>query len=61
MRGIYAKAYRVIVWIGKEKRKDLEAFRLAKSLYKKYDGKQYHADTGRYGFEDFDYKPPRST
>jgi hypothetical protein len=54
MRDIYARADRVIIWIGKERPKDSDAFQLAKSLYQKCHGERYDIDTGIYDFEDFD-------
>ena len=56
IRDIYAIAERVIIWIGKERSKGSDAFRLAKSLYHKYDGGQYDIDAGTYDFEDLDCK-----
>ncbi|MCJ1394443.1 Non-essential glycogen phosphorylase [Xylographa bjoerkii] len=54
MREIYARANRVIIWIGKEQPRDSDALQLAESLYKKCDGDWYDIDAGTYDFEDFD-------
>ena len=54
MRDIYARADRVIIWIGKEQPKNADAFQLAESMYQKCHGELYDIDTGIYDFEDFD-------
>src|SRR6266480_2595140 len=54
MREIYARADRVIIWIGKERLKDSKGFQLAKSLYQKCHGERYDIDTGVLDFGDFD-------
>ena len=56
MRDIFAKADRVIVWIGKERPDDYAAFQLAKKLYNNCNGDRYDIDAGIYDFEDFDCK-----
>lgn len=56
MRDIYAKANRVIIWLGRGGPKDFEAFQLAKSLYQKCDGDRFDIDTHKLDTKNFDYK-----
>lgn len=54
MRDIYARANRVIIWLGEQRPEDSDGFRLANNLYKKCDGRRYGADGDIYDFHDFD-------
>ena len=54
MRDIYARADRVIIWLGKEQTRDAAGFQLAKSLYQKCDGERYVVDRAVFDLEDFD-------
>ena len=54
MREIYARADRVVIWIGKVQLRDADAFQLAKSLYQKCDGARFDIDSGIYDFGNFD-------
>ena len=56
MSAIYARADRVIVWLGKQQPRDLEGMTLASALYRKCNGNQYDIDVGAYDFHNFDCK-----
>ncbi|KAH9989491.1 heterokaryon incompatibility protein-domain-containing protein [Xylariaceae sp. FL0662B] len=53
MRDIYARAQRVVIWLGREQAGDREGYELAKSLYQKLDGANYNMDATTYDFDDF--------
>ena len=54
MRDIYAKANKVIIWMGKGCLEDVDAINLARSFYDGRDGEQYDIDAGIYDFGDVD-------
>jgi hypothetical protein len=54
MSTIYAKADRVIIWLGKQESGDIDGLKLMEGLYKKCHGEQYNAGAGVYDFHDFD-------
>lgn len=54
MSAIYTKADRVIIWLGTQEPGDLEAMRLASTLYQKCNGDQYDPDIGAYDFHNFE-------
>jgi hypothetical protein len=54
MSTIYAKADRVIIWLGKQEPGDIDGLKLMEGLYKNCHGEQYNAGAGKYDFHDFD-------
>ncbi|KAH7384549.1 heterokaryon incompatibility protein-domain-containing protein [Pyrenochaeta sp. MPI-SDFR-AT-0127] len=54
MRTIYATADRVVIWLGEQQSEDEDAYSLAKHLYRKFDGRSYDINAGKYDFHDFD-------
>ncbi|KAH8691009.1 heterokaryon incompatibility protein-domain-containing protein [Phaeosphaeriaceae sp. PMI808] len=54
MSTIYARADRVIIWLGKQEPEDSDGLKLMEDLYKKCHGEQYDAGAGIYDFHGFD-------
>lgn len=56
MSDIYARADRVIIWLGEQQPRDIEGMSLASTLYLKENGNRYDLDIGIYDFHKFDCK-----
>ncbi|KAH7079379.1 hypothetical protein BKA63DRAFT_265764 [Paraphoma chrysanthemicola] len=54
MSTIYAKAHRVIIWLGSQGPEDMFGIELMEDLYKNCHGEQYDPNAGIYDFHDFD-------
>jgi hypothetical protein len=54
MQDIYAKAQSVIIWLGKDQPKDLEAIQLLDTLYERCNGAKYDLCANVLRFGDFD-------
>jgi hypothetical protein len=57
MSTIYARANRVIIWLGEQEPGDIDGLNLMQDLYEKCDGEQYDAGAGIYDFHGFDCEP----